>query len=130
MSLQPVYNVVNDPVEDDLPEYTALSFFRACATSESLPTRLTVRHLDHFLHHVDPEERTDVIAELQHVLRTTNSIKRHSAVQFVVSGRLFDEDIVQLGIKTGRNSYDDIAIGELFVAPLEREGASHYVARK
>ena len=130
MSLQPVYNVVNDPVEDDLPEYTALSFFRACAVDESLPTRLTVCHLDHFLHHADSDERTDVIAELQHVLRNTNSVKPHSAVQFVVSGRLFDEEIVRLGVQTGRNSYDDIAIGELFVATLDREGASHYVAQK
>lgn len=130
MSLQPLYNVVTEPEEADLPEHTALEFFRACTADEELPSRLTVCHLGHFLHHVDSGERTDFIAELQHVLRDTRSVKPHSVVQFVVDGRLFDEEIVRLGVQTGRNSYDDIAIDELFVAPLEREGASHYVARK
>lgn len=130
MALQPVYNVVSDSVEDDLPEYTALEFFRACTVDEELPTRLTVRHLGDFLYHADPDERTQVISELHHILRATDSVESHSKVQFVVDGRLFPEELVSLGVQTGRNSYDDIVIDELFVAPLEREGATHYVARK
>ncbi|MFC7226800.1 hypothetical protein N0B31_05240 [Salinirubellus salinus] len=130
MTLRPVYNVVTEPEEDDLPEYTALAFFRACAADEELPTRLTVTDLDQFLYRAVTDERTAVISELHHVLRQTDSIRPHSVVQFVVDGRLFDEEIVRLGVPTGRDSYEDVAIDELFVAPLEREGATHYVARK
>lgn len=119
MPLIPVYNLVTDSEDDDLPEYTALAFFRACAADTELPTWLTVTDLDKLLYYTASDERTTVISELHHVLREADSIRPHSVVQFVVSGRLFDEELVRLGVPPGRDSYEDVAIDELFIAPLE-----------
>jgi hypothetical protein len=130
MSLKPVYNVVTEPVDDSLPEYTALEFFRACAANEEIPTRLTVTHLGHFLFN-SGDDQSEVITKLHYLLRETSSIKRHSMIQFVVNGRLFPEEVVRLGIPKGRDSYEDIEIDELFVAPLEPgQQAGHFYASK
>lgn len=128
MSLESVYNIVTEPVEDNLDEYTALEFFRACASNSPLPTRLTVKHLGDFLLHA--ENREDLIRYIHDLLRDTDALERYSMVQFVVDGRLFNEEIVRLGVPSGRNSYIDINIDELFVAPLEQKSANQYVASK
>lgn len=128
MSLESIYNIVTEPVEDDLDEYTALEFFRACASNSSLPTRLTVtRHGDFLLH---AENRGELIRYIHDLLRDTDALERYSMVQFVVDGRLFNEEIVRLGVPSGRNSYIDINIDELFVAPLKQKSAAQYVASK
>lgn len=129
MSLKPIYNIVTSPVTDDLPEYTALEFFRSCANNESLPTRISVTHLSRFLLH-SGDERSSLIRDLHDLLRDTDSIERYSMIQFVVEGRLFNEEIVRLGVPTGRSSYVDIELDELFVAPLKQQSATQYVASK
>lgn len=128
MSLKPIYNIVTEPVDDDLEEYTALEFFRACATNETLPTRLTVTNLGDFLLHAD--DSNHLITYLHNLLRDADSIERYSMIQFLVEGRLFNEEIVRLGIPSGRSSYVDIEIDELFIAPLEQESANQYIAPK
>ncbi len=129
MSLKPIYNVVNSPVTDDLPEYTALEFFRVCARDEELPTRVSVNHLGQFLLYAG-DSRPSLIRHLHDLLRDTDSIERYSMIQFVVDGRLFNEEVVRLGVPTGRSSYVDIELDELFVAPLKPESATQYVASK
>lgn len=129
MPLNTVYNVVTEPVDDSLDEITALEFFRACAKDENLPTRLTVRHLGDFLRYAG-EEKTELIRHLHAVLRETDSVERYSMIQFVVDGRLFNEEVVRLGVPTGRSSYEDIAVDELFVDSLTQESATQFVASK
>lgn len=129
MSLKPIYNIVTSPVTGDLPEYTALEFFRSCANNDALPTRITVTHLGRFLLHTG-DERSNLIRYLHDLLRDTDSIERYSMIQFVVEGRLFNEEIVRLGVPTGRSSYVDIELDELFVAPLKQESATQFVASK
>ena len=51
-------------------------------------------------------------------------------IQFIVEGRLFNEEVVRLGVPTGRSSYEDIAVDELFVDSLTQESATQYVASK
>lgn len=128
MPLKPIYNITTEPISDDLPEYTALEFLRVCANNEPLPTRLTVTNLGQFLLHAD--DRPQIIRYLHDLLRDTESIKRYSMIQFLVEGRLFNEEIVRLGIPTGRTSFVDIDIDELFIAPLKRESAKQYAASK
>lgn len=129
MPLKSVYNIVTEPVDESLEEWTALEFFRACSSDEDLPTRLTVTHLGQFLHY-SGEEQTDLIRHLHNLLRKTDSIKRYSMIQFVVEGRVFNEEVVRLGVPTGRSSYEDIAVDELFVDSLTQESATQFVASK
>lgn len=129
MPLKSVYNIVTEPVDDSLEERTALEFFRACSSDEDLPTRMTVKHLGQFLHH-SGEEQTDLIRHLRTVLRETNSVKRYSMIQFVVEGRIFNEEVVRLGVPTGRSSYEDIPVDELFIDSLTQESAIQFVASK
>lgn len=129
MPLNTVYNVVTEPVNDSLDELTALEFFRACVNNENLPTRLTVRHLGEFLRFAG-DEKSDLIRHLHTVLRETDSVERYSMIQFIVEGRLFNEEIVRLGVPTGRSSYEDITIDELFIDSLTQESATQYVASK
>jgi hypothetical protein len=129
MPLKTVYNVVTDPVDDSLDEITALEFFRACVKNEDLPTRLTVRHLGDFLRYAG-EEKSELIRHLHTVLRETDSVERYSMIQFIVEGRLFNEEVVRLGVPTGRSSYEDIPVDELFIDSLTQESAIQFVASK
>lgn len=129
MTLKPVYNVVTEPVEDGLTELTALEFFRACSSHADLPTRLTVTYLGQFLQYAGTEQ-TALIQHLHNTLRETPSIKRYSMIQFTINGRLFNEEVVRLGIPTGRSNYTDIPIDELFVDSLTQQSATQYTASK
>lgn len=129
MSLKPIYNIVTSPVTQDLPEYTALEFFRACANNEDLPTRVSVAHLGRFLLHAG-DDRLNLIRYLHDLLRGTDSIERYSMIQFIIEGRMFNEEVVRLGVPSGRSSYVDIELEELFVAPLKQNSATQYVASK
>jgi len=129
MTLQPGYNLVTDPVEDLSDEYGALEFFRAVATDEDLPPRLTVTGLAELLYYAAPDNRDAAISYLRNVLRDSNSIGQFTAVQFVIDGRLSPADRFQIQMdRQGETIVIDV--GELFVAEPEMESANHAHAQK
>jgi hypothetical protein len=129
MPLYQRYNVVPDPVEVDLPEMSALQFFRTVAADESLPARVTVRGLERLLLHLDSEERTAALADLQQVLHRSDSFEPHSVVQFVVDAGLVHDDRFRLRLEHGGEPVY-LPIGELFIAEPQLMSADQFVARK
>jgi len=129
MHLQPGYNLVtDDPAETD-EELAALTFFRRCAADEELAGTVTVTDLENLLYHAAEDDRGAVVRELRDTLRRTDSIGSMDVVQFVVDGRLVDEDHFRIRIeRSGEAAY--LNVGELFVERPQMVAASHAVARK
>jgi len=129
MPLYQRYNVVADPIEEDLPELSALQFFRTVAADEDLPARVTVRGLERFLLYLDAEERTLALGDLQQVLHRSESFEPHSVVQFVVDAGLVHDDRFRLRLEHGGEPLY-LNVGELFIAEPQLMSASQFVAQK
>lgn len=129
MALYQRYNVVADPIEDDLPELTALQFFRSVAADEEIPARLTVRGLERLLLYIDSEERNTTIGDLQQVLHRSASFEPHAVIQFIVNAGLVHDDRFRLRIEHGGDPLY-INVGEMFIAEPRLMSASHFVAQK
>jgi hypothetical protein len=129
MDLRPGYNLVTDaPAETD-DKLAALTFFRRCAADDDLAGAVTVAGLEDLLYHAAENERDAVIRELRDTLRRTDSVGSLDVVQFVIDGRLVDEDHFRIRIeRSGEATY--INVGELFVERPQVVAASHAVARK
>lgn len=129
MPLYQRYNVVPDPIEMDLPEMSALQFFRTVAADEDLPARVTVHGLERLLLYLDGKERTAALGDLQQVLHRSDSFEPHSVVQFVVNAGLVHDDRFRLRLEHGGESVY-LTIGELFIAEPQLMSAGQFVARK
>ncbi|MFC3958917.1 hypothetical protein [Halovivax cerinus] len=120
---------MTDRVEDTEQELPALAFFRRLASTETLPPRLTVTHLEDLLDEADAEQRDDAVRKLSDVLRESGSIRGPKAVQIVFDGDLVDDDVFTIRIERGGNPVY-LPVGNLFVEEPRLVEAGHAVARK
>lgn len=129
MPLRPGYNIVTDPVAETDSSLAALEFFRQVANDGDVQTPVTVTGLEDLLYNVVEDERSDVVARLRQVLRSSESLGSMDAVQFLVDGQLVDDVEFRVRIKRAEGGvYLDI--GQLFVEGPQQLSPTHAVARK
>ncbi|WP_135807379.1 hypothetical protein [Halorussus marinus] len=129
MPLRPGYNIVTDPVAETDSSLAALEFFRQVANDGNVQTPVTVTGLEDLLYNVVEDERSDVVARLRQVLRSSESLGSMDAVQFLVDGQLVDDVEFRVRIERAEGGvYLDI--GQLFVEAPQQLSPTHAVARK
>ena len=129
MSLNAGYNLVTARVETTEEELPALAFFRQLASDRTLPSRITVTHLEDLLYQADEDELENSIRELRDVLRESGSFSGPQAIQFIFDGKLVDDDVFTVRIKRdGQPVY--LPVGNLFVEEPRLIQPNHAVARK
>lgn len=62
MSLESGFNIVSEPLDTNLPELTALEFFRQLHQQEAVPGWVTVRGFEQILVHTAESERDAVLS--------------------------------------------------------------------
>lgn len=129
MALHQGYNIVTEPVTDTDNELTALEFFRKLAADQPVECPVTVTGLDELLYNATEDSRSDIIRELQQVLRRTRSVQSMDAVQFCVEGSIMDDAAFRIRIERSHGGVY-LNVGQLFVEKPKPISATHYVARK
>jgi hypothetical protein len=129
MSLNAGYNLVTDRVGETETELPALAFFRRLAADDSLPSRLTVTGLEELLYHAADDDVDATVRELRDVLRECGPFGGPQAVQFILEGRLVNDNVFTVRIqRNGESVY--LPVGNLFVEEPRVIGPDHAVARK
>ena len=127
--LQPVYNIVTEPVAQTDAELAALEFFRLLAADKNIETPVTVTGLDDLLYNAAEEDRDDILAELRQTLRQSRSLGSMDAVQFIIGGSFVDDVEFRVRVeKSDGGVYLDI--GQMFVEEPRLLNAKQAVARK
>lgn len=129
MALQQGYNIVTERIADTDNELTALEFFRKLAADQPVECPVTVTGIEDLLYNATEVSRSDIVRELQQVLRRTRSIQSMDAVQFYVNGEIVDDNTVRIRIERTQGGVY-LNIGQFFVEKPKAMSATHYVARK
>lgn len=129
MALHQGYNIVTEPVADTDNELTALEFFRKLAADQPVECPVTVTDLEDLLYNATEDSRSEIIRELQQVLRKTRTIQSMDAVQFYMDGSIVDDNTFRIRIERSHGGVY-LNIGQLFVEKPKPISATHSVARK
>ena len=129
MALHQGYNIVTEPVADTDNELTALEFFRKLAADQPVECPVTVTDLEDLLYNATEDSRSEIIRELQQVLRRTRSVQSMDAVQLYVDGSIVDDNTFRIRIERSQGGVY-LNVGQLFVEKPKPISATHSVARK
>lgn len=123
MSAKSGYHIVNEPLDGEWEQFTALEFFRRISHGDEIPEWVSITGLEDLLLYVEDEESTETISFLNRLLTETGP-GSPLVVQFVVDGTVSKDNRVY--VEPSSSPGTRVYVDSMFRDPPTQEGANHY----